>query len=79
MEKSEHYTGYAVSSGDGTLTAVASYKEVGMYQPCVYLEDGILSGMTLGGFDRAPLTPASGDGKRHSVLISRRASPGASR
>ena len=70
MKTSENYTGYAVISRKETLVAVRSYDAVGMYTPCVYLEDGIMAGMTLGGFDKAPLSPSAGDGRRHAVVIS---------
>ena len=57
MAKSSNYTGYAKPKKDGTLEAVSSYKSVGMYQPCVYVENGIATSLKLGGFQNAGGTP----------------------
>jgi len=57
MAKSNNYTGYAKPKRDGTLEAVSSYESVGMYQPCLYVEDGIATRLLLGGFPKAKGTP----------------------
>jgi hypothetical protein len=58
MAKDNNYTGYAVPSKDGNaLKAVSSYKSVGMYQPCVYVENGIATSLKLGGLPNADGTP----------------------
>ena len=57
MAKSSNYTGYAKPKKDGTLEAVSSYESVGMYQPCLYVENGIAKILTLGGFRNADGTP----------------------
>lgn len=57
MAKSSNYTGYAKPKKDGTLEAVSSYKSVGMYQPCVYVENGIATRLLVGGFTNANGTP----------------------
>ena len=59
MAKSSNYTGYAKPKKDGTLEAVSSYKSVGMYQPCVYVENGIATKLLLGGFTNTNGTPIS--------------------
>lgn len=53
MAKSSTYTGYAKPRRDGTLEAVSSYKSVGMYQPCLYVENGIATKLLIGGFSNA--------------------------
>lgn len=57
MAKSSDYTGYAKPKKDGTLEAVSSYKSVGMYQPCLYVENGIATSLLIGGFSNASGTP----------------------
>lgn len=57
MTKSSNYTGYAKPKKDGTLEAVSSYESVGMYQPCVYVENGIAISLLLGGLPNADGTP----------------------
>ena len=57
MAKDNNYTGYAKPKKDGTLEAVSSYKSVGMYQPCVFVENGIATSLKLGGFQNADGTP----------------------
>ena len=57
MAKSSNYTGYAKPQRDGTLEAVSSYERVGMYQPCVFVENGIATSLRLGGFQNADGTP----------------------
>ena len=58
MTKNSNYTGYAVPSRDGkTLEARSSYESVGMYQPCLFVENGIAKILTLGGFRNADGTP----------------------
>lgn len=59
MAKSSDYTGYAKPKKDGTLEAVSSYKSVGMYQPCLYVENGIATRLLVGGFSNANGTPIS--------------------
>ena len=59
MAKSSNYTGYAKPKKDGTLEAVSSYESVGMYQPCLYVENGIATSLLLGGFPNASGTPIS--------------------
>ena len=59
MKQSENYTGYAKPKKDGTLEAVSSYESVGMYQPCLYVENGIATSLLLGGFHNASGTPIS--------------------
>lgn len=66
MAKSGNYTGYAKPKKDGTLEAVSSYKSVGMYQPCLYVENGIATSLLIGGFPNANGTPIS---KRVEVEI----------
>ena len=63
---SKNYTGYAKPKKDGTLEAVSSYKSVGMYQPCVYVENGIATSLLLGGFTNANGTPIN---KRVEVSV----------
>lgn len=53
MAKSSNYTGYAKPKRDGTLEAVSSYESVGMYQPCLYVENGIATKLLIGGFSNA--------------------------
>ena len=53
MAKSSNYTGYAKPKKDGTLEAVSSYESVGMYQPCLYVENGIATKLLIGGFSNA--------------------------
>ena len=53
----EDYTGYAKISADGKLEAVSSYNKVGMYKPCLFVENGIAKTLTLGGFRNASGTP----------------------
>ena len=56
--ENSNYTGYARPSKDGrTLEAVASYKSVGMYQPCLFVENGIAKKLLLGGLPNADGTP----------------------
>ena len=57
MAKSSNYTGYAKPKRDGTLEAVSSYESVGMYQPCLYVENGIATSLLVGGFTNASGTP----------------------
>lgn len=59
MAKNSNYTGWAQPSsrGDGTLEAVSSYKSVGMYQTCVYVENGVATSLRLGGFPNVDGTP----------------------
>lgn len=57
MKRSENYTGYAKPKKDGTLEAVSSYESVGMYQPCIYVENGIAKSLRLGGFPNVGGTP----------------------
>lgn len=57
MAKSSNYTGYAKPKKDGTLEAVSSYKSISMYQPCVYVENGIATSLMLGGLPNAGGTP----------------------
>lgn len=57
MAKSSDYTGYAKPKRDGTLEAVPSYESVGMYQPCLYVENGIATSLLIGGFKNANGTP----------------------
>lgn len=57
MAKSSNYTGYAKPKNDGTLEAVPSYESVSIYQPCLYVENGIAKILTLGGFRNADGTP----------------------
>lgn len=59
MAKSSDYTGYAKPKRDGTLEAVPSYESVGMYQPCLYVENGIATSLLIGGFKNASGTPIS--------------------
>ena len=59
MAKSSNYTGYAKPKRDGTLEAVSSYESVGMYQPCLYVENGIATRLLVGGFSKANGTPIS--------------------
>ena len=59
MAKSSNYTGYAKPKRDGTLEAVSSYESVGMYQPCLYVENGIATSLLIGGFSNASGTPIS--------------------
>lgn len=59
MAKSSNYTGYAKPKKDGTLEAVSSYKSVSMYQPCLYVENGIAVSLLLGGLPNAGGTPIS--------------------
>lgn len=59
MTKSSNYTGYAKPKKDGTLEAVSSYESVGMYQPCLYIENGIATSLLVGGFPNADGTPIS--------------------
>lgn len=53
------YTGYAKPKKDGTLEAVSSYESVGVYQPCLYVENGIATSLLLGGFPNASGIPIS--------------------
>ena len=53
MAKSSNYTGYAKPKRDGTLEAVSSYESVGMYQPCLYVENGTATKLLIGGFSNA--------------------------
>ena len=57
MTKSSNYTGYAKPKKDGTLEAVSSYESVGMYQPCLYIENGVAKNLRLGGFPNVGGTP----------------------
>lgn len=58
MAKDSNYTGYAKLAKDNeTLEAVSSYKSIGMYQPCVYVENGIATILKLGGLPNADGTP----------------------
>ena len=57
MVKSSNYTGYAKPQKDGTLIAVSSYESVGMYQPCLYIENGVATSLLLGGLSNASGTP----------------------
>lgn len=57
MVKSSNYTGYAKPKNDGTLEAVPSYQSVGMYQPCLYVKNGIATRLLLGGFLNPNGTP----------------------
>lgn len=66
METDSNYTGYAKPKKDGTLEAVSSYESVGMYQPCLYVENGIATSLKLGGFQNADGTPIN---KKVDVLV----------
>lgn len=66
METDSNYTGYAKPEKDGTLEAVSSYESVGMYQPCLYVENGIATSLLVGGFPNANGTPIS---KKVDVLV----------
>lgn len=66
METDSNYTGYAKPRKDGTLEAVSSYASVGMFQPCVYVENGTAKVLTLGGFRNANGTPIN---KKVDVLV----------
>ncbi len=66
METDSNYTGYAKPGKGGTLEAVSSYVSVGMYQPCVYVENGTAKVLTLGGFRNADGTPIN---KKVDVLV----------
>lgn len=58
MAKNSNYTGWAQPSrNNGNLEAVSSYKSVGMYQPCVYVENGVATSLHIGGFSNATGTP----------------------
>lgn len=59
MAKSSNYTGCAKPKKDGTLEAVSSYESVGIYQPCLYVENGIATSLLVGGFPNASGTPIS--------------------
>ena len=59
MTKSGNYTGYAKPKKDGMLEAVSSYESVSIYQPCVYVENGIATRLLLGGSPNAKGTPIS--------------------
>ena len=56
-ETDSNYTGYAKPRRDGVLEAVSTYESVGMYQPCLYVENGIATKLLLGGFTNAYGTP----------------------
>lgn len=67
MAKCSNYTGYARLSRDGkTLEAVSSYKSVGMYQPCLFVENGQANKLLLGGFSNPLSTPIN---KKVEVFI----------
>ena len=66
METDSNYTGYAKPKRDGTLEAVSSYESVGMYQPCLYVENGIATSLLVGGFPNASGTPTN---KKVDVLV----------
>lgn len=58
MKKDDNYTGYATLSKDGkTLEAVSSFDSIGMYQPCLYVENGTAICLKLGGLPNAGGTP----------------------
>lgn len=57
METDSNYTGYAIMGKDGKLEAVSSYESAGMYQPCVFVENGIATYLRLGGLPNADGTP----------------------
>jgi len=57
METDSNYTGYAIMGKGGNLEAVSSYESVGMYQPCVYVKNGIGTCLRLGGLPNADGTP----------------------
>lgn len=52
MEIIENYTGFAVNdrNGDDSILIGKKYKDIGMYTPCLRLENGIAVALGLGGF-----------------------------
>lgn len=66
MVKSSNYTGYAKPRRDGVLEAVSTYESVGVYQPCLYVENGIAIKLLLGGFTNADGTSIN---KKVVVLV----------
>ena len=66
METDSNYTGYAKPRMGGKLEAVSSYESVGMYQPCVYVKNGIATCLMLGGFPNVEGTPIN---KKVDVLV----------
>jgi hypothetical protein len=66
METDNNYNGYAIMGKGGKLEAVSSYKSVGMYQPCLYVENGIATSLLVGGFKNANGTPIN---KKVDVLV----------
>ena len=66
METDSNYTGYAIIGKGWKLEAVSSYESVGMYQPCVYVKNGIATSLMLGGLPNADGTPTN---KKVDVLV----------
>lgn len=66
MKTDSNYTGYAIIGKGGKLEAVSSYESVGMYQPCVYVKNGIATCLMLGGLPNADGTPTN---KKIDVLV----------
>lgn len=50
MREVINYTGYACINPQGKLIGKRCYGDIGMYVPCVYLENGFPIRTTLGGF-----------------------------
>ncbi len=50
MKEEKNYTGYACINSVGLLVGVRRYESIGLYTPCVYLENGVPVRITLGGF-----------------------------
>ena len=67
-EINSNYTGYAVLGRDKeTLIGVGEYRNVGMYTPCVYVENGVAKKLRLGGLPEAEGTIID---KLRKVLVS---------
>ena len=67
-----NYTGIAKpkTDRDGKYFLVAcKYEDVGMYSPCVKLEDGKVTAIGLGGFHKETAFSESGGGKAYPVVI----------
>ena len=67
-----NYTGIAKpkTDKDGNSFLVAcEYENVGMYSPCVKLEDGKMIAIGLGGFHKETAFSESGGGKAYPVVI----------